>query len=84
MAATDPRLYRHLKDFVPEGIPFSGVLISALETFDALWIGDLSFEPSDKSGSAAILINIPTELKIPGVDAVSLVFCQVPRDSSSP
>lgn len=74
MATTDNRLYRHLKDFVPEGLPFSGLLVSALEAFDALWIGDLSFEPSDRSGSAAILIDVDTELKIPGVDAVSLVF----------
>src|SRR5262249_19244107 len=74
MAATAPRLYRRLKDFVPEGIPFSGPLVSALETFDELWIGELSFEPSDKSVSAGILVQVERELKIPGVDAVSLVF----------
>ena len=74
MTTNDTRLYRRLKDFVPEGLPFSGLLISALESFDALWLGELSFETSELSGSAAVLIDVHTELKIPGVNAVSIVF----------
>ncbi len=73
MLTRPPTLYRRVRELIPDGLPFSGLAANFAEQLDHLWIGEAGFDVNRSLVAAALFVDLPVELRIPGVDALSLV-----------
>ena len=72
VTATD-RMYRRIRDLIPEGMPFAGIMSALPEELDHLWIGEVGFDAASGHASAALFVEVPIELAVPGVEALSII-----------